>query len=169
MFTTKKLVVSGLFIAMGVVLSTFYIPIGVAKCFPIQHFINVLSAVLLGPVYAVMNAFIISLLRNVLGMGSLLAFPGSMIGALFAGIAYEKIKHHRFACLGEVIGTGSFGGLIAGVIANLLMGKEVPLTFFVIPFFISTLVGSFFALILFELPVINTILRKFKVQNEQND
>lgn len=169
MFSTKKLVSSGLFIAMGAVLSTFYIPIGVAKCFPVQHFINVLSAVLLGPVYAVMNAFIISLLRNVMGIGSLLAFPGSMIGALCAGLIYERLKNHRFACIGEVIGTGIIGGLIAGVVANLLMGKEVSPVFFVAPFFISTLVGSLFALVLFELPVINNLVGKFKVENEHND
>lgn len=169
MFTTKKLVVSSLFVALGVVLSTFYIPFGVAKCFPVQHFINILSAVVLGPVYAVINAFLISLIRNVLGMGSLLAFPGSMIGALLAGIAFKTLKNHRIACLGEVIGTGIIGSVIAGVIANTIMGKEVSLFFFVTPFLISTGVGSLFALVLFELPVFNVVVKKFSLKNEHHE
>jgi energy coupling factor transporter S component ThiW len=72
-----------------------YIPVGVAKAFPIQHLINILSAVLLGPAYALWNAFAISLLRNLLGTGSLLAFPGSMIGALLAGLLYQNFWWSR--------------------------------------------------------------------------
>ena len=50
---TKKLALAGIYAAVGVVCSTFYIPFGFTKCFPIQHMINVLCAVTLGPVYAV--------------------------------------------------------------------------------------------------------------------
>ena len=145
-----KLSISGLLIALGVVLSTFYIPFGVSKCFPVQHFINVIGAVLLGPGYAIINAFLISLIRNMLGMGSLLAFPGSMIGAALAGIFYRLYTNHRLACLGEFIGTGIIGGLVAGRIASLIMGNPVGLLFFVIPFGLSSFVGSVFSLILFE-------------------
>jgi energy coupling factor transporter S component ThiW len=88
---TKKLTLSALLIAIGTLTAhILYIPVGVAKCFPIQHAINILSAVILGPWYAVANAFLTSLVRNILGTGSLLAFPGSMIGALLAGILYKK-------------------------------------------------------------------------------
>ena len=145
-----KLSTSGILIALGVVLSAFYIPIGGAKCFPIQHLINIISAVLLGPFYAVINAFIISLIRNMTGLGSLLAFPGSMIGALIAGLIYQKFKNHRLACLGELIGTGLIGGTIAAPFAVLIMGKEVSLFFFVIPFVLSSLAGSLIAFILLE-------------------
>lgn len=154
-----KLSTSGILIALGVVLSAFYIPIGGAKCFPVQHLINVISAVLLGPFYAVANAFIISLIRNMTGLGSLLAFPGSMIGALLAGLAYNKFKNHRFACIGELIGTGVIGGVIASPFAMLLMGKNVGLFFFVIPFVLSSLAGSLIAFILLESTALIQVIR----------
>jgi predicted membrane protein len=40
-------------VAVAVALSPFFIPVGIAKCFPAQHTVNVLSAVMLGPTYAV--------------------------------------------------------------------------------------------------------------------
>ncbi len=90
---TKRLTMAAMFVAIGVILgNVVYIPVGVSKCFPIQHAINVMSAVILGPGYGVLIAFVISLLRNILGTGSLLAFPGSMIGALLAGFAYKYTK-----------------------------------------------------------------------------
>ena len=45
-----------------------------------------ICAVFLGPWYGVAVAFAASLLRNLLGMGSLMAFPGSMCGALLCGM-----------------------------------------------------------------------------------
>ena len=91
---TKKLVFSSMLIAIGTLLGhVIYIPVGVAKCFPIQHTINVISAVLLGPYFAILNAFSISLLRNILGTGSILAFPGSIFGALLASFLYKKTKN----------------------------------------------------------------------------
>ena len=154
-----KMVLSAMFVAMGVSLSTLYIPFGAAKCFPVQHLINVISAVVLGPFYAVANAFLISLIRNMLGLGSLLAFPGSMIGALLAALTYRWFRHYRFACLGELIGTGLIGGIIAAPFAIFLMGKEVGLFFFVIPFVLSSLSGSLIALILLETTAIMKFLR----------
>ena len=45
----RKLTFAALFIAIGVLSAhLIYIPIGIAKCFPIQHAINILLAVLLG-------------------------------------------------------------------------------------------------------------------------
>lgn len=154
-----RLSTSGILIALGVVLSAFYIPIGGAKCFPVQHLINVISAVLLGPFYAVANAFIISLIRNMTGLGSLLAFPGSMIGALLAGLAYQKFKNHRLACVGELIGTGVLGGIIASPFAVLLMGKDVGLFFFVVPFVLSSLAGSLIAFVLLEFTALIGIIK----------
>ena len=47
----KKLTISAMLVAVAVVLSSFSIPIGPSRCFPIQHLCNVLAAVFLGPVY----------------------------------------------------------------------------------------------------------------------
>ena len=140
---TKKLALAGIYAAVGVVCSTFYIPFGITKCFPIQHMINVLCAVTLGPLYAVMCAFTISLIRNLLGTGTPLAFLGSMVGALFAGIIYNKTKKIHFSVIGEVIGTGIVGALLSYPIASLLLGNtKVAWYGFVIPFSVSTICGS---------------------------
>jgi energy coupling factor transporter S component ThiW len=145
-------------IAIGVAAGhLIYIPIGAAKCFPVQHTINVLSAVMLGPWYGVANAFLISLIRNILGTGSLLAFPGSMLGALLAGILFKKFKNRLYTILGEVFGTGIIGGLISFPIAKLLMGKEVGAFFFVIPFLLSTLAGSIIAAVIISIPRIQAL------------
>lgn len=148
---TYKLAISALFIALGALSShLIYIPAGVAKCYPVQHTINVLSAVLLGPWFAVLNAFAISLVRNMLGTGSLLAFPGSMIGALLAGIIYQRTKKQIPAVLGEIFGTGILGGLVAYPIAKFVVGQDVAALFFVVPFLVSTLGGSILAYLLLK-------------------
>ena len=140
-----------MFISLGVILGNFiYIPIGVSKCFPIQHTVNILSAILLGPIYSTAIAFMISLLRNILGTGSLLAFSGSMIGAFLAGVMYEKFQNKYLAMIGEVFGTGILGGIVAGYVAKYVMGKEVIGLFFVYPFMISTIGGAVIALLLLK-------------------
>ena len=139
---TKKIAMASVLVAVGVVMSSFFIPIGPAKCFPVQHFINVLAAVLLGPAYAVMMAFATSCLRIMMGTGSLLAFPGSMCGALLSGLLYARFKNLGAAFVGEVVGTGVLGALIAYPVAALVLSKTVAIFGFVIPFGISTLVGA---------------------------
>ncbi len=62
----KKLALAGLLVAVGVVGSTFSIPVGVSRCAPVQHFINILAGVFLGPGYGVAMAFSTSLIRNLL-------------------------------------------------------------------------------------------------------
>ena len=143
-----KLVLSGMFVALAVVLSTFSIPVGGSKCFPIQHMVNVLSAVFLGPWYGVGIAFCTSLIRNLLGTGTLLAFPGSMIGALCCGLVYKHTGKLTFTYIAEVIGTGVLGGLLAYPVAAFIMGKEVALFVYVVPFLVSTIGGTVIAAVL---------------------
>ena len=148
---TKKLTLSALFIAIGVLAGQFiYIPLGASKCFPVQHTINVLSAVLLGPYYGVANAFCISLLRNFMGTGSLMAFPGSMVGALLAGQMYRLTQNNYVTAAGEVFGTGILGGFLAVPIATFLMGNAVGAFAYVVPFLISTTGGSVIAVIILQ-------------------
>lgn len=122
--------------------------------------VNVLSAVLLGPLYSVLVAFCISLIRNMSGTGSLMAFPGSMIGAFFAGILFYKTRKLSLAFLGEVIGTGLIGALLAYPIAKFVLGKEMALFGMIIPFSVSTLGGSIIAIIII-LSIKNTGLNKY--------
>lgn len=142
----KKLTSAALLIAIGTLSAhLIYIPAGISKCFPVQHAINVLGAVLLGPDYAVAIAFVISCLRNMFGTGSLLAFPGSMIGALLAGLAYKQWCNVPAAMTGEIIGTGILGGLTAWLISSTLLGSKAVAWFFIPPFLVSTIGGSIIA------------------------
>ncbi len=150
----RKLTFTALFIAVGVVSAHLvYIPVGVSRCFPVQHAINILLAVLLGTRYSVSAAFGTSVLRNLLGTGSLLAFPGSMIGAALSGFLYKKTNHILGAIIGEIVGTGILGGLVAYPIAKYLIGSQVGALFFVVPFLVSTTGGSMIALALYKTPI----------------
>lgn len=140
--SVKKLATAGLLTALGVVCSAFYIPVGASKCFPIQHAVNVLGGVILGPGYAVAMAFATSLIRNLMGTGSLLAFPGSMVGALLCGLLYQRTHKMWAAFLGETVGTGILGGLLCYPVATLLLGKEAALFAYVLPFLISSVGGA---------------------------
>ena len=61
---TTKLALAGVLCAVAVVGSMFSFPVFGSKCAPVQHMVNVLCAVLLGPWYGVGAAFVASLLRN---------------------------------------------------------------------------------------------------------
>ena len=67
---TKKIALAGVLCAVAVVGSMFSFPVFGSKCAPVQHMVNVLCAVLLGPWYGVAVAFVASLLRNLLGLGN---------------------------------------------------------------------------------------------------
>lgn len=107
--SVKKLALAGMFCALAVVGSVFSFPIFGSKCAPVQHMVNILCAVLLGPYYGVGVAFVASLLRNLLGLGSLMAFPGSMFGALLCGLTYHKAKQLLPTLVAEVFGTSHPG------------------------------------------------------------
>ncbi|WML48760.1 energy coupling factor transporter S component ThiW [Neobacillus sp. PS3-34] len=140
---TQKLTLTAMFIAIGTLTSNlFFIPVGFAKVFPIQHFINVLSAVLLGPYYAVAQALCVSVLRNLLGTGSIFAFPGSMIGAFLAAILFKKTGKLLMAFAGEVLGTGILGAMTCYPISTLLLGKEATLFGFIPAFIFSSFAGA---------------------------
>jgi energy coupling factor transporter S component ThiW len=146
--STRKLAVAGILCAVAVVGSLFSFPVFGSKCAPVQHMVNILCAVLLGPAYGVGAAFIASLLRNLLGLGSLMAFPGSMFGALLCGFAYRKTGKLVPTLLAEVFGTAVLGGLSAYPVAILLMGRAaagIAFYAYVLPFFISTAGGALLA------------------------
>lgn len=146
--TVKKLTTAAMLVALTVAMSGFSIPIGASKCYPIQHLVNVICAVFLGPGYGVMSAFCTSVIRNLMGTGSLLAFPGSMVGAFCCGIIYQKTGKLLLTYLGEMIGTGLLGGMLCFPVATLFMGREAALFTYVMPFFMSTACGTVMAAIL---------------------
>lgn len=141
----KKLVICAILADIAVVGSMFSFPILGSRCAPIQHMVNIVCAVFLGPGYGVACAFLASVLRNLFGLGSLMAFPGSMIGALCCGLMYKKTEKLLLTVLAEIFGTGILGGLCAYPVAVFLMGTEagsIAFYAYVVPFLISTVVGA---------------------------
>ena len=146
--SVKKLALAGMLCALCVVGSVFSFPMFGNKCAPIQHMVNVTCAVLLGPWWGVGVAFVASLLRNLLGLGSLMAFPGSMFGALLCGVVYHKTQKLLPTLVGEVFGTSILGGLCAYPVAILLMGKsagDIAFYAYIVPFLVSTAGGAVIA------------------------
>lgn len=141
----KKLAVAAVFCAVAVVGSLLSFPVFGSKCAPVQHMVNILCAVLLGPAYGVGVAFAASLIRNLFGLGSLMAFPGSMFGALLCGLVFWKFRNIPATLLAEVFGTAVLGGLCAYPVAIFLMGQNAAAIAFyayIVPFLISTAAGA---------------------------
>ena len=143
----KDLARAVILVAVAVALSPFFIPVGISKCFPAQHMVNVIGAVMLGPWYAVAIAFAAAVIRNITGLGTLLAFPGGMIGAFLAGLFYRFTKNTYAAGVGEVIGTGLLGALASvWIVGPVFMGRQMAVATLVIAFSISTLGGTIIGL-----------------------
>jgi energy coupling factor transporter S component ThiW len=149
---TKKIAISVILVAVAVALSPLFFPVGIAKCQPAQAMVNVLAGVMLGPLYAVSIAAAVGIIRNVLGLGTLLAFPGGMIGAFLAGLAYRGFRNIYLAGAGEVIGTGLLGALASvWIVAPVFMGKSMPVLALLFPFSVSTIVGTIIGIIALHL------------------
>ena len=94
-----------LFAALTAVGAFIRIPLGYSSI-TLQTFFTAMAGCVLGPWYGVGVAFVASLVRNILGIGSLMAFPGSMCGALLCGVAFWKSKNLPLTLIAEVFGTG---------------------------------------------------------------
>ncbi len=141
----KKLALAAMLTAVAVVGSLLSFPVFGSKCSPVQHIVNILCAVFLGPGYGLISAFLAALIRNIFGLGSLLAFPGSMFGALLCGLVYKYTKNIWLTCAGEVFGTAILGGLAAYPIAIAFMGQsagQIAFYAYIVPFLVSTAVGA---------------------------
>ena len=85
----KKLTLTALFTAVAVVGSMFSFPVLGSKCAPVQHLVNVLCAVTVGPWWGLAQAFMAALIRNLTGLGSPLDCFTSM-GKSFRLHMWEK-------------------------------------------------------------------------------
>ena len=164
---TLRLTLAALLTAVAVVGSLFSFPVFSSKCSPVQHMVNVICGILLGPWYAFGAGFLAALIRNLFGLGSLLAFPGSMCGSLLCGFVWKYSKKLLPTLVGEVFGTGIIGGLLAYPVAVTFMGvssASVGFTAYVVPFLISTIAGSIIAgVIIFALQkngTLNSMMNK---------
>ena len=165
---TKKLAIAAIFVALAVVGSAFIqFPVFGSQCSPTQHMVNVLCAI-----------FCASLIRNLLAVGSLMAFPGSMIGALCCGLMYKALRNKNDVAaiaatlVAEMLGTGVLGGLCAWPVSVLFMNADaatLAVTAYIIPFLISTVVGSIIAGVLVYALKAGGALRRMQLSLSTNN
>lgn len=161
----RKIVLLALLVAIGFVLSPILRVPGMA---PMQHFINVVTAVLLGPNYALLGAIAISILRMTLLGINILALTGSVFGAVLAGLLYQYTNKIWAAVIGEVIGTGIIGAIISFYAVSFLYGsKEVALFTFVPSFIMGTLIGTTVAYLFLKKLLSESILSNIKAKIER--
>lgn len=137
----RRLVLAAMFAALGTLLGSLSIPVGPTRVAPLQHTINAIAAIWLGPWYAVGAALVTASLRNLLHWGSLFAFPGSPFGALVVGYAYRVLRNDA-AALCEPIGTGPLGATVAALFFQPLVGSHHTVWFFQVAFLASSIPGA---------------------------
>lgn len=149
---TRKVAQAVILVAIAVALSPIFIPLGFIKLFPSQHMINVIGGVMLGPWYAVGVATAAAIIRNLLGVGTPLAFPGGMIGAFLAGWAYILFRRTCAAAVGEVLGTGVLGALVSvWLVAPMIMKKTMAASVMIGAFAASSSAGALLGLLALQL------------------
>ena len=140
----RKMTLAALFAALAVLLSPFSFPVGPSRCFPFQHTINGAAGVLLGPFWAFGAALVASLIRNFLGTGTILAFPGSLFGALAVGLAAKLLpqKYRFFAAMAEPFATGTLGAWVASFIVSTPGGQMAMFATLSTAFLLSSVPGA---------------------------
>ena len=123
---TKKIASTGIFIAVGVVLSFInvfaYFSLFGTKINPYVHILNAITGVLIGLLFSCITAVGIAALRFAFSIGTIHAFHGGISGALVVGLVAhylkkKKPKYVNLAALTEPLGTVFIGGTIAYIIA----------------------------------------------------
>jgi len=148
--STKKIALAAVLVAVTVVLSPIHFYVGSSKCFPAQHMVNGIAGVLLGPWYAGVMALFTGVIRNMLGIGTLHAFPGGIPGALVVGFVYKYVKKTDFAALAEPLGTVVIGATISALVVAPYLGKAFTIAFWWIAFGASSIPGSFLGFIVLK-------------------
>lgn len=124
---TKRVATSAIFIAVGIVLAMFnpfaFVEIlGGPKIFPMAHFINGITGVLIGTSFACLTSLGIATFRYPVGIGSIHAFHGGISGAFVVGLTSyilrkKKSNYVEYAALTEPIGTVFIAATIANIIS----------------------------------------------------
>ncbi len=156
-----KMSVLAMLIALGVVISPL---LRVEGMCPMAHLINIVCAVLLGPWYALLCAFIIGILRMTLMAIPPLALTGAVFGAFLSGALYRLSKGKLiFAVIGEIIGTGIIGAIVSYPVMTYFWGYNDLTWFFYVPSFIAgTLIGGSIAFIFLKQLIAAGLLAKFQ-------
>ena len=120
----KKLALLTVFSALGVAIAplTWFAFFG-TKAYPAQHMINAILGVLLGPFWAATAAIFIGAVRNMLGTGTVYAFPGGIPGGIIVGLTYQVLKRLKVSEKTRLISalTEPLGTLLIGVPLSLFL------------------------------------------------
>lgn len=139
---TRRLVLAALFAGLGVLLSSFAVPVGASRVFLFQHALNATAGVLLGPWWAAGSALVTATMRFSLGTGSIFAFPGSPFGALAVGLVYQYWRRDE-AALFEPVGTVFVGATAGAVLISPFLGAAAGgLVVLMISFALSSIPGA---------------------------
>lgn len=156
----KKWTALSVLVAVGFALSPILRIPGMA---PMQGFINVVMAVLLGPWYALLGAIAISILRMCFFGINFLAVTGSVFGATLSGLLYRYGGRLIFATIGEIIGTGLIGSLVTYPVMTYLFGAPGLTWVTYVPSFIAgASIGSITALIFLKALTTRDLLKKLQ-------
>lgn len=161
----KKEMLLAMFVALGVVISPI---LRVEGCCPMQHFINVTCAVILGPWYAVACAVMIGLIRMMLMGIPPLALTGAVFGAALSGFLYRWSQNKiLFAVIGEIIGTGMIGAVVSYPVMAFLMGRTGLTWLYYVPsFLLGTVIGGTIAFFFLGALKKANLLERFRAQLE---
>jgi len=124
----KRLSLFIVLVSLGVIIAPLvWFPFFTTKAYPGQHLINALAGVMLGPWWAAAAAILIGVIRNILGIGTIYAFPGGIPGGIVVGLVYLLTRRSKrpairyLATLTEPIGTVLIGGTLSlAVIAPII-------------------------------------------------
>lgn len=156
-----KMVLMAMFVAIGVVISPI---LRIEGMCPMQHLVNVVCAVFLGPLYAFLCAIMIGIIRMMFMGIPPLALTGAVFGALLSGILYRMSKGKIiFAVMGEVIGTGIIGSIASYPVMAFLMGRTGLNWLYYTPMFIgATVMGGSMAYVFLKALSMRGLLGKFQ-------
>lgn len=128
---TRKMVLTAMFACLAFVLNTcVYFP----AMAPFQHFVNVLAAVVVGPWYGYVSAFLCGVMRMMTGR-TIQAVTGAIFGPILGGLLYKKTKNIYLVFLGEAVGTGLLGALASYPLMKLFYALDAQSPFYYIPFY----------------------------------
>ncbi|MBN2222953.1 MAG: ECF transporter S component [Vallitaleaceae bacterium] len=168
---TKKTVLAGLMIALGMVLPllTMQIPEIGSMLLP-MHLPVLLGGFICGPAYGALVGFIVPILRSLLfGMPVLMPMALAMAFELLAyglvtGLLYNKLKKVKFGIYLSLIPALLIGRIVWGIAAYLLFsmtGKTFTIALFISGAFVNAVPGIILQLIL--IPIIVASLKKNKL------
>lgn len=139
----RRIALAGILAGTAAALSGFWFPLGPAKCYPFQHAVNVLAGVALGPWWSGACAVVTSAVRLALGTGTFFAFPGSVPGAILAGLGARAFRQRPLMAVPfECLGTCVIGAYLASALVGPAVGKAVSFNFLAVAFASSSIPGA---------------------------